>query len=36
MIAFKPPATRKKTTDVSDEYDVSYNPTIDAIHEDGK
>jgi hypothetical protein len=36
MIAFKPPPTRKKPTDVSDEYDVSYNTTDDVIHEDEK
>jgi hypothetical protein len=36
MIAFKPPQTRKKPTDVSDEYDVSYNTTDDVIHEDEK
>ncbi len=36
MIAFKPPATRKKPTDVTDDYDVSYNTTDDVIHEDEK
>jgi hypothetical protein len=34
MIAFKPPPTRKKPTDESDEYDVSYNTTDSVIHED--
>jgi hypothetical protein len=36
MIAFKPSPTRKKPTDVSDEYDVSYKTTDDVIHEDEK
>jgi hypothetical protein len=36
MIAFKPPPTRKKPTDVFDEYDVSYNTADDVIHEDEK
>jgi hypothetical protein len=36
MIAFKPSLTCQKPTDVSDEYDVSYNTTDDVIHEDEK
>jgi hypothetical protein len=36
MIAFKPPPTRKKPTDITDDYDVSYNTTDDVIHEDEK
>jgi hypothetical protein len=34
MLAHTPPPTRKKPTDVTDEYDVSYNTTDDIIHED--
>jgi hypothetical protein len=34
MIHYQPPPTRKKPTDITDAYDVSYNTTDDVIHED--
>jgi hypothetical protein len=34
VLAHTPPPTRKKPTDISDAYDVSYNTTDNIIHED--
>ena len=36
MITYKPPPTRKKPTDITDTYDVSYNTTDSITHEDEK
>ena len=34
MLMYKPPPTRKKPSDITDAYDVTYNTTDGVIHED--